>query len=212
MSPTTRLQRLSELEQGTPAPPGLLLSARQEEILDLLEAIFREEGFRSLTIGELAKRLACSRSTLYAIAATKEELFLLVADRLLRRTGSLGAARGRDLQSPSAQLDAYLEGTAEYFTNVRRAFMRDVLSYAPARSLYESHQKRFISHLRRLVEAGIDAGEFGSDISPVVTAEALDGAMSRLRQSRFLEENGLDAGQAFRQLATLFRRGLSETT
>jgi AcrR family transcriptional regulator len=188
--------------------PGSSLTQRQEQILDHLEGIFREEGFRKLTIGELAKRLACSRSTLYAIAPTKEELFLLVADRLLRRSGSEGESRGRGLQRPSARLDAYLEGTAAQFTSVRRAFMRDVLSYAPARRLYESHQRYFISHLRTLVEAGIEAGEFSSDIDPRLAAEALDGAMSRLRESRFLRENDMAVREALQQLSKLFRRGL----
>jgi AcrR family transcriptional regulator len=202
---------LQHLDDEAPVASTAYLTQRQEEILDLLEAIFRDEGFRTLTIGELAKRLKCSRSTLYSIAATKEELFLLVTDRLLQRTGSEGAVRGRGIQSPSARLNAYLEGTASYFARVRRAFMRDVLSYGPARSLYESHQKRFIAHMRKIVEAGIEAGEFSSDLSPRLVAEALDGAMSRLRESRFLKEQGMDLGEAFQQLSTLFRRGLDNT-
>lgn len=56
---------------GTPV--GGARTRRQEQVLDGLEEIFREEGFRRLTIGELATRLRCSRSTLYAMAPTKEE-------------------------------------------------------------------------------------------------------------------------------------------
>ena len=71
-------------------------SPRREEILDELEAIFLAEGFRGLTVGTLAARLRCSRSTLYALAATKEELYLRVSDRILRRIGrartTVGAA------------------------------------------------------------------------------------------------------------------------
>ena len=42
-------------------------AARREELLDRLVELFLAEGFRHLTLGDLAARLHCSKSTLYAL-------------------------------------------------------------------------------------------------------------------------------------------------
>jgi len=192
------------------AARGRRRTRRQQQILDALEVIFREEGFRSLTIGDLANRLRCSRSTLYAIAPTKEELFLLVQDRLMRRTGAEGEARARDGKTPGDRLSGYLEGTVAYFAEVRTAFMDDVMSYGPARSLYDAHQRAFVQRLRGLIEEGIATGDF-SGVDPLLAATALDAVMSRMRDPGFLRENGLTASQAFEQVLRLIRHGLELT-
>ena len=65
------------------APPSDKLSPRGEQLLAQLEEIFFEQGYRRITVGALAARLRCSRATLYALAPSKEELFLRVLDRVL---------------------------------------------------------------------------------------------------------------------------------
>ena len=48
--------------------------ARRAELLDELVTLFLAEGFGALTLDELARRLRCSKSTLYGLAASKEQL------------------------------------------------------------------------------------------------------------------------------------------
>jgi AcrR family transcriptional regulator len=48
------------------------LTRRQAELLDQLEALFLAEGFARFTLEDLAVRLHCSKSTLYALAGSKE--------------------------------------------------------------------------------------------------------------------------------------------
>ncbi|MGI9592066.1 MAG: TetR/AcrR family transcriptional regulator [Myxococcota bacterium] len=189
---------------------SLARTRRQRQILDDLEAIFREEGFRRLTVGELANRLRCSKSTLYAIAPTKEELFLLVQDRLMRRTGAEGEARVRGAASAGDRLSAYLEGTVAYFAQVRTPFMDDVMSFAPARALYDDHQRAFVGRLRGLIEEGIASGDFAG-VDPLLAATALDAVMSRVRDPEFLREHRLTASQAFDQVLRLVRHGLERS-
>ena len=55
----------------------------QEEFLSDLFELFRVEGVSELTVGEIARRLSCSRSRLYSVAETKEYLFLVVAKQYL---------------------------------------------------------------------------------------------------------------------------------
>jgi hypothetical protein len=70
------------------------------------------------------------------------------------------------------RIAAYLEGTVAYFEDVQTIFMDDVMSYAPARRLYDAHQRAFVEHLRALVEEGIAAGEFAG-VDPLLAATAV---------------------------------------
>ncbi|MFD6073446.1 TetR/AcrR family transcriptional regulator, partial [Amycolatopsis lurida] len=47
-------------------------TARQRALLSELEAVFLAEGFSQFTLDDLAARLHCSKSTLYALAPSKE--------------------------------------------------------------------------------------------------------------------------------------------
>ena len=60
-------------------------SDRQKELLADLEALFFASGFRTVTVDEIATRLKCSKRTLYEIAPSKQELFVLVIESWLDR-------------------------------------------------------------------------------------------------------------------------------
>src|SRR5664280_1475061 len=52
---------------------------RQSELFDRLVDLFLIEGFADLTLEDIAGRLRCSKSTLYALAHSKEQLAVAVA-------------------------------------------------------------------------------------------------------------------------------------
>ena len=47
---------------------------RRTELFDALIALFLDEGFAHLTLDDIAGRLRCSKSTLYTLAGSKEQL------------------------------------------------------------------------------------------------------------------------------------------
>src|ERR1700710_2923364 len=60
-------------------------SARREKLLDELVTLVLAEGFGAFTLDELARRLHCSKSTLYGLAASKEQLVVAVVKRFFQR-------------------------------------------------------------------------------------------------------------------------------
>jgi AcrR family transcriptional regulator len=70
---------------------------RREELLDQVQSLILVEGFAQLRVGALAAHLSCSRSTLYKLAPSKDELIALVF-RAIRRQG---AHRGQTEAEPS---------------------------------------------------------------------------------------------------------------
>lgn len=50
------------------------MTARRLALFDALVALILDEGFAHLTLDDLAARLHCSKSTLYRLADSKEQL------------------------------------------------------------------------------------------------------------------------------------------
>ena len=71
------------------------MTRRQAELLDQLESLFLAEGFARFTLDDLAVRLRCSKSTLYALAGSKEQLALRVIRHFFRK--ATGGRRGTDV-------------------------------------------------------------------------------------------------------------------
>ena len=68
-------------------------AARREELLDGLIAVMLAEGFAGLSLDDLAARLQCSKSTLYAVAASKEQLIAAAVREFFRRATERVEAR-----------------------------------------------------------------------------------------------------------------------
>src|SRR5690606_18546588 len=60
-------------------------SVRRDELINELIDLFVREGFRDLSIEDLARELKRSKSTLYSVADSKEQIFVAVARAFFRR-------------------------------------------------------------------------------------------------------------------------------
>jgi len=183
-------------------------SSRQAEILDALEAIYLREGFRALGMGELAARLRCSRRTLYELAPTKPELFLLVLERFLSRIRALGEKRAAASTDPRERIAALLEPGISETRLAGEAFAADVAAYEPARRMLERHQRARMTQLRDVVEQGIAAGAFRG-VHAELVAEVMLAAVGRASDPALLRRAGLSMSEAFAECARLLQQGLS---
>jgi AcrR family transcriptional regulator len=180
---------------------------RDDHALDSLEEIFLGEGVRRVSVGELARRLRCSRRTLYALAKSKQELFLLVVDRFLTRIRRLGdeAASARD--DPAARIEAYLEPGIQQVARSTNLFFADIAALPPAKRMLEEHQRQRIEGLRRIVTAGMRRRMFRG-LHPHLVADVLSLAYRRVSQPEFLATANLSMTEAYAEVGRLFLHGL----
>src|SRR3954470_11637208 len=94
---------------STTVPPAEgALTRRQAELLDQLEGLFLAEGFARFTLDDLAVRLRCSKSTLYALAGSKEQLALRVVRHFFRKATDAVEAQTLRQTDPGLRVVAYL--------------------------------------------------------------------------------------------------------
>ncbi len=193
---------------GQPAPDGLKpLSPRLRRLIDNLEAIFFEDGFLQFRTEDLARRLRCSKQTLYALAPSREELFELIIERLfcrIREQGRIAAEQAPDWLSAVA---GYLDVAVRATRAASPQFVRDLARFDPGRRRLKHHQRLRIAGLEAIVAAGTREGAFG-EIHSTLVADFMIHAVARMSDPNVLASCGLTMSQAYAQLYQLFIYGL----
>lgn len=133
---------------------------RREELLNQVQSLILVEGFAQLRVGALAAHLRCSRSTLYKLAPSKDELIALVFERYVDNAIERAKTEAEKLQSPPERIIRFTEVIAEEQTRGSATFWRDVLSHPLAADVLSETRVRGNGILKGYLDAGIEIGVF----------------------------------------------------
>jgi len=147
-------------------------SPRQQEVLDVVEAVFLRDGGRGVRIGELAAEASCSRSTLYELAPSREALLLMVLDRLLRRTMRRAARAIEGAGDPVERVRVMLTTGALDFAELGPQFLQAVREHPPSQQLFDRRLEEGRQALEALIADAVAEGSFRA-VTPRVVAEAV---------------------------------------
>jgi AcrR family transcriptional regulator len=201
VSPTLNPVRSNTVLSDTvlPAPP---LTGRQAALRDALVDLVLSEGFRHLTMDDFAARLRCSKRSLYALAASKEQLATLAVRHFFRRaTDEVEAAIGRT-RAPARRVTRYLEAVAEALRPASRAFRDDVAGFRPTAEIYEQNTLLAAQRVRELIEEGARAGAFRK-VPAAFVGEVVTATMRRITSGEIATATGLSDAEAYAELARL---------
>jgi len=189
-------------------PADARLTRRQAELLDQLEALFLAEGFARFTLDDLAERLRCSKSTLYALAVSKERLAHRVVKHFFRKATEAVEAQTVTEADPALRVTAYLSAVARALAPAGPAFHRDLDSFAPGREVYERNTALAADRVRELIAEGVAQGRF-RDVHPALIADTVTTLMFRIGRGETTRATGLDDATAYRELAALLLHGIT---
>lgn len=184
------------------APAAGPLTLRQAELRDALVALVLRQGFAHLTLDAVAAQLGCSKRTLYALAASKEQLATLAVRHFFRRATEQVEDTIASLRSPVRRLARYLEAVAEALRPAGRQFRDDVARFPPAREIYERNTAAAADRVRQLLDEGTRSGAFRS-VRTAFVAEVVTATMHRITSGEIRAATGLDDAEAYAELARL---------
>lgn len=188
---------------------GRSFTSRQQTVLSDLATMFLRDGFRGMTIQELAARLHCSRRTLYELAPSKDELVLLVIDRLMRRIGRQAMVNMRATDDPIEKIHTYVSTASTVLLPESHAFSVDVAAHPAAHRLFVEHYRFATSVVAQLVQDGVDGGSLRGT-NPHLVAEVLNAGLVRLQDPDVLRLAGVSNADAMQQLFDLVVYGLTQ--
>ncbi len=188
-----------------------LESVRERELLDQIEDIILAEGFEHLRVGGLASRLHCSRTTLYLLAPSKDELVL----RVISRWADAGVA---DAEAEAVAGESALDKVLVYIDAVRGRldeaspeFWRDLDAREAARHMWDDICARAAEFVREYLEEGIGDGSI-RPLNTAYVATVIWLAARATRDTELLDRAGLTSSGVMEELGRFLRSGLSEPT
>ena len=109
---------------------------------------------------DFAAQLDCSKRTLYALAASKEQLAALAVRQFFRAPPTQVEAAIARTRAPASRVTRYLEAVAEALRPASRAFRDDLADFRPATEIYEQNTLAAARRVRELIDEGTTAGAF----------------------------------------------------
>jgi AcrR family transcriptional regulator len=177
----------------------------REQILETAERLFLEKGFRATSVHEIASESGFTTGALYWNFDGKDELFLEILERRLKRTMAAFQARGLDrlleLPDPGAALAAAIVDSPQEPAWV--AVLFEYLAYAVRHEelrervigVCEPYEEAFAKAFTKLFE--------GSKIPPARLASALNALMNGLWLGAFVFPDRTDV-TVFGDVASVF--------
>jgi AcrR family transcriptional regulator len=181
---------------------------RHEELLRELQSIMHAEGFAHWRVGELAARLRCSRTTLYRLAPSKDELVLLLIDRYGDAATTEARLAAERMESPAEAICEYTRVIDRWQKMGSERFWTDVYADERARSLIEDvYSPRGVAVAKSHLDRGVASGQF----RPVNTdffSHVIWAAAGLTRNPSVLAECGIESGDAMRELGMFIVYGM----
>ncbi|ABD12611.1 transcriptional regulator, TetR family [Frankia casuarinae] len=184
---------------------------RPEVLLDDLVDLFLAEGFRTFTLAQLAARLRCSKTTLYALGQSKEQLTVNAVRHYFRRATAQVETETAEAASSADRLVAYLAAIGRALRPASPAFRLDLAAHHVAREVYEHNIAAAAARVRQLIGDGVAAGEF-RDVHAAFIADTIAATMERIQTGRVLAATGLHDADAYEELASLVLDGIRSVT
>ncbi|WP_157635688.1 TetR/AcrR family transcriptional regulator, partial [Nostocoides japonicum] len=131
---------------------------RRTEVLEELVDLFLAEGFAHASVADLAARLRCSKSTLYLLAPSKEQIVVSAVRHYFRRAADRVEARVAECADAAQRLTAYLGAVSDELRPASAAFREDLAAYAPAAAVYRDNTTFAARRVQQLVADGVAAG------------------------------------------------------
>lgn len=183
------------------------LTPRQVELLGRLEALVLAEGFAHFTLDDLAARLRCSKSTLYVLAASKEQLAVRVVGRYFRGAAERIEQRVAGVADVRVRVGTYLAGAAEELRRASAQFITDVSAFAPTRTTYERNARVAAERIREFIQEGVRDGVF-RDVHATLIAEMAGLLIESIQTGVLPRRAGVSDAEAFTALGELLLDGL----
>ena len=185
-------------------------TARREDLLTQITGIFLAEGFISVTVDDLARRMHCSKSTLYGVGSTKEQLVVAATKHFFGSEADRIEQAVAQHDDPQVKITTYLEGVAQAMRRNSAAFYTDMVTYGPTAEIYARNTARAADRIQEMIDDGVRTGVFRAT-NGAFAAQVVALTIEAVQSGTLLERTGLSAAESFAELADLLFNGLRHT-
>jgi AcrR family transcriptional regulator len=176
--------------------------SRRDELLHRLQDLVLSEGFAKLTVDDLAARLHCSKSTLYAISSSKEHLVTTVIKHFFADAAATVEQRVSTITDPSERIASYLRAVGAAMRRMSSACYQDMVTHDSTREIYAINSLAAARRVRGLIHEGVAAGTFRA-VHAEFLAESVSLLIDGIQHGELLDRTGMSSGDAYAELSDL---------
>jgi AcrR family transcriptional regulator len=180
---------------------------RQQALATRLVTLFLGEGFSQFTLADLADRLRCSKTTLYGLGHSKEQVTVNAVVTFFREATAAVEAATAAQSEPPDQLVAYLRAVAGALRPASQAFMTDLAAHPATAAVYERNTEAAAVRVRELIEDGIRERAFRR-VHGAFVADTVAATMRRIQTGALWAATGVHDADAYDALADLILHGV----
>jgi AcrR family transcriptional regulator len=179
-----------------------LENGRRDELLTRLQDLVLAEGFARLTVDDLATRLHCSKSTLYAISSSREYLVATAIRRFFRDATARIEDNVGGISDPAARIAAYLAGVGTEMRRMSAACYEDMVSSDLAAEIYAVNSAAAARRVREMIHEGVASGAFRA-VHAAFVGETVALLIDGIQHGVLLNRTGMSSGDAYAELGHL---------
>lgn len=177
---------------------------RRVVLLERLVEVILRDGFAELSVEDLSRELRCSKTTLYAIAPSKEQIIVAGVRQFFRRAADRVEIRLlRSDDDPVEQIRAYLVAISEQLAPASSAFFSDLDAWPATREIYRTNTRVAAERVQSLVRQAAPSTRDAAFVGAVAAQ-----VMEAIHRGDIESAAGIDDPGAYRALADLIVRSL----
>jgi AcrR family transcriptional regulator len=181
-------------------------SVRRDELIDELIELFIREGFLDFSIEDIARELKRSKSTLYSVADSKEQIFVAVARAFFRRATARIEEQLQKADERHGRIGSYLKAISDEFASASPEYFADLDAFAPTRDIYRANMDAASQRVQDLVlEAVPETSRADATFLGTVAAQI----MEAVHRGDIEQSTGLEHPAAYRALGNLIEAGVT---
>ena len=135
-----------------------IYTKKHHDTIEDLEKLL-EKGVPNLTMSEIASRLKISLRTLYEIAPSKDQLFLMTMDKILIKLGKFALDSVSEIQSPIEKLEQYLFIVNQAVGPKFNTFLKDIEKINGSQKMADYHESFISNYTQKLLNDAIKMHE-----------------------------------------------------
>lgn len=213
VKPTSNIsrRRRSALSDG-----GADYTAKREELVRIAARLFRERGYTSTRLVDIANAAGLDRATVYYYVGSKEELFREsvegILDANLAQAESVSAdkslaANERIRQIVTQMIASYEQNFPQMYVYIQEQMHQVAHEETAWAQEIVRKTKRFETIVKNLIKEGIERGEFRDDLPVRLAANALFGMINWMHRWH-VPGRALSAGDIASAFSQIFCDGM----
>ena len=195
---------------------GAEYTAKREELVRIAAQLFRDRGYTSTRLIDIANAAGLDRATVYYYVGSKEELFREsiegVLDANLAQAEAVSAEKSIDAKARIRQIVVQMIASYEQNFPQMHVYIQEQMHQVAHEETEWAQDiarktKRFETIVMNLIKEGIERGEFRPDIPVRLAANALFG-MINWTHRRHVPGRGLSASDISNAFSQIFCDGM----